>query len=143
MDFKIKRDVHPDYTLGKVYEVLEGKDTLLFYSLERPVGSNRPNIDAIPFGKYEIALTPSNRFSEKKPYKELGGLVPLILNVPNRAGVRIHIANFVRQLEGCIAPGMLKTKDGAVLNSEDAYRIWFGKMLNAHKKKEKITLEIT
>jgi hypothetical protein len=40
-----------------------------------------------------------------------------VLNVPNRTGIRIHSANFSRELEGCIAIGMSTTdidKDGTM-----------------------------
>lgn len=30
----------------------------------------------------------------------------LLLNVPNRDGIRIHSANYARELNGCIALGM-------------------------------------
>ena len=41
----------------------------------------------------------------------------LLQDVPNRAGVRIHPANYARQLEGCIALGLGKAdldKDGNI-----------------------------
>jgi hypothetical protein len=29
-----------------------------------------------------------------------------VQNVPKRSGIKIHVANYTRQLRGCIAPGL-------------------------------------
>lgn len=112
------------------------------YTLELPVRSNRKGLDAIPAGTYEILMTYSPKFSKKGIYKELGGLVPLIANVPNRSGIRIHVANYLSQLEGCIAPGLLRTANGDVIDSRPAYRILHAKLLTAWNAKEKILITI-
>ena len=42
---------------------------------------------------------------------------PEILGVTGRSGLRIHVANYTRQLEGCIAPGYTLVdldKDGKI-----------------------------
>lgn len=62
----------------------------------------------IAAGTYPLKYTRSPRFSRARSIK-LGKPVdvytPEILNVTGRAGLRIHVANFIRQLAGCIAPG--------------------------------------
>ncbi|GAB3518565.1 DUF5675 family protein [Emticicia fontis] len=143
MQLLLKREVHPSRTIGKLYEVVNGKNIFLMYTLERPVGSNRTKLDAIPYGIYEIQMTLSASFSGMKAYKALGGLVPLLMNVVDRSGIRIHIANLVQELQGCIAVGMKRTAYGAILNSKDAYTLLHAKLLKAWEAKEpiKITIE--
>lgn len=65
-------------------------------TLELPWIYNKPNISCIPEGSYLCKYTYSPRFL-KRTYE--------VLNVPNRSGIRIHSANFSRDLKGCIALG--------------------------------------
>lgn len=83
-------------TLG-VFSVVED-DNFLFMckTLELPDKNNASNISCIPPGEYECEWTYSNAF--KREMYEVKG-------VPNRAGIRIHPANYARQLRGCIALG--------------------------------------
>jgi hypothetical protein len=90
------------------------------------------SVTAIPRGHYEVVITFSERF--QKP-------LPLLLNVPNYSGVRIHPGNTSKDTEGCILPGKGKTKN-TVTQSKDAFQVLFSK-LEAAAKKEKIFIEIT
>jgi hypothetical protein len=51
---------------------------------------------AIPSGRYQVAITHSNRFKR---------LLPILLNVPGFAGIRIHPGNRHVNTEGCLLPG--------------------------------------
>src|SRR5262245_60147910 len=51
-----------------------------------------PRETAIPFGRYRVVLSLSNRF---------GIVTPEILAVPGYSGVRMHAGNFVTDTEGC------------------------------------------
>lgn len=97
--------------------------------IERPV--KLAGVTAIPRGHYEVVITFSQRF--QKP-------LPLLLNVPNYDGVRIHPGNTAKDTEGCILPGKGKTKT-SVTQSRDAFAALFKKLEDASKK-EKIILEI-
>lgn len=66
-------------------------------TIERPWVQNKKGISCIPAGDYTCVMTLSNRF-KKKLY--------ILLEVPNRSGIRIHAANWAHQLEGCIALGI-------------------------------------
>lgn len=67
-------------------------------SLELPWLNNQPKISCIPVGSYDCIWSFSPHM--KKFTFE-------VTFVNNRAGIRIHSANFTRQLLGCIALGDL------------------------------------
>jgi len=70
---------------------------------------------AIPAGIYRVVITRSERFSKKsseKAGKPINTYLPELLDVPNRKGIRIHIANMPNELEGCIAPGRTAFREG-------------------------------
>ncbi len=64
------------------------------YTLELPWLDNRPRVSCIPPGSYELLVTRSFKFRRK--------LIE-VLGVDGRAGIRIHGANRVEELRGCIA----------------------------------------
>ena len=76
---------------------------------------------AIPKGKYKVIINKSNRFKK---------LLPLLLNVPNFEGVRIHPGNTNHDTEGCILTGTTKGKD-FIGNSRIAFSRLFRKMQEA------------
>ncbi|MDX1956921.1 MAG: DUF5675 family protein [Leptospiraceae bacterium] len=86
---------------------------------------------AIPKGKYEIAITFSNKFQT---------YLPLLLKVPNYEGVRIHPGNTDADTLGCILVGLGKGKD-MITESRKAFSVLFKKM-QAVAKKEKIFITI-
>ena len=83
---------------------------------------------AIAKGKYKIMITLSNRF---KKY------MPLLLNVPNFEGVRIHSGNTNHDTEGCILVGQTRSKD-FIGQSRKAFDKLFKKLETA----KEITIEI-
>lgn len=94
-------------------------------------------ITAIPRGLYDVVVTMSNRF--KRP-------LPILLNVPNYEGIRIHSGNTSLNTEGCLLPGMrLGSLNGrrAVLDSKTAFNKLFDKINIALSKGEKVTIELT
>jgi len=104
MEVLLKRDYKgKDCTLGKMYfgeNVVE--------TLELPWKDNLPKGSCIPDGEYEVEKTYSPSFKKQ---------LWLIKNVPNRSGIRIHSANYVSELLGCIAPGLSRhdlNKDGII-----------------------------
>lgn len=81
-------------------------------SLELAWKNNAKEISCIPEGTYKL----------KKRYSEKHKNHFHVLNVPDREMILIHPANYVRQLQGCIAPGSAHAdidKDGwlDVINS--------------------------
>jgi len=83
---------------------------------ERPVKIKAET--AIPKGTYKVIINQSNRFKR---------LMPLLLNVPNFEGVRIHAGNTNHDTEGCILVGRTRSKD-FIGQSRKAYDKLFKKM---------------
>ncbi len=75
----------------------EGRHLLFLAALELPWKHNRRNISRIPEGTYLLVKEWSEKFN--KMLWELKG-------VPGRSEIKIHNANFTRQLQGCIAVGL-------------------------------------
>jgi hypothetical protein len=73
---------------------------------------------AISKGTYNVTITQSNRFKR---------LLPLLANVPNFEGVRIHSGNTNHDSEGCILVGTTRAKD-FIGNSRVAFEKLFKKM---------------
>jgi hypothetical protein len=73
---------------------------------------------AIPKGEYKVIINQSNRFKR---------LLPLLLNVKNFEGVRIHPGNTNHDTEGCILVGTTRSKD-FIGSSRVAFQRLFKKM---------------
>lgn len=98
----------------------------------RPPGVKVAGKTAIPKGRYEIQVTHSPRF---------GKLMPLLVDVPGFAGIRIHSGNKAADTEGCILVGETQGKD-FIGNSRKAYKALFAKLLEASGRNEPIWLTI-
>ena len=79
-------------TFGRMFH----SDGWFCYTVERPWQDNIPTFSCIPAGLYQVKLGVYHKHNY--PAYEL-------LNVPQRAGIKIHVANYAQELEGCIAPG--------------------------------------
>jgi hypothetical protein len=86
---------------------------------------------AIPADTYEVAVTFSNKFQK---------FLPLLLDVPNFDGIRIHTGNTPKDTLGCILVGQDKGVD-VVINSRLAFAPLFEK-IQAVVRTEKIFIEI-
>lgn len=84
---------------------------------------------AIPKGTYKVIINKSNRFKR---------LLPLLINVKNFEGVRIHPGNSNHDTEGCILVGSNRSVD-YITKSRKAFEALFAKMQLA----KEITLTIS
>lgn len=127
------------YTIGKLYindqyfcDTLEDTDRGLTQSMtEQQIGSKKVYGEtAIPTGTYRIIISYSNKFKKQ---------MPLLLNVPGFAGIRIHSGNTEKDSLGCILVGKNKAV-GKVLESRDTYSKLFSILQEVNKKE---TIKIT
>lgn len=93
-----------DYTIGQLF--VDGEyfcDTLEDVVRESKIKHET----AIPSGTYKVELTFSAKFKK---------ILPILINVPNFEGIRIHAGNSKSDTSGCILVGENKVK-GKVINS--------------------------
>lgn len=141
MYLQLKRvEVNPQRTHGQLFidgvyfcDVLEDTDRGLSSSdalqsiLERKLYGRT----AIPYGKYTIVTSYSPRFNKQ---------LPLLLNVPGYAGIRIHPGNTEKDTLGCLLVG--RRSGDKVLYSRGTFDKLFSRISKAMKG-ETITIEIT
>lgn len=107
----------PTYIIGKLY--INGVyecDTL--EDVERTIKVKDET--CIPDGEYKVIITMSTRFKK---------IMPLLLDVPNFEGIRIHSGNTAADTSGCILVGYNKIK-GMVVNSRLCFDNLMGKIQN-------------
>lgn len=103
------------------------------YTLEDAVRTMKiPGITAIPAGRYEVTRTMSSRFRV---------MMPVLINVPNFTGIRIHHGNTAQDTEGCILVGANAQRD-TVGNSRLAYDS-VDQWITTALKKERLFINIT
>lgn len=90
------------------------------------------NETAIPVGKYRLIVNMSNRFKRR---------LPLLLDVPGYAGVRIHAGNTEANTEGCILLGR-KTNFVTISESQLAMQEFMPKLEAALAQKQNITITV-
>jgi hypothetical protein len=130
MDIQLNRQIFTDESsVGEL--LINGQFEC--YTLEdvvRPIKIK--GMTAIPAGVYEVVVNFSARFNRP---------LPLLLNVPNFDGIRIHPGNTAKDTEGCILVGQKRQKN-KVVNSRLAFDPLFDKILAATAR-EKIFITIT
>lgn len=126
--FSDKSSVGTLYVNGlKECHTLEDRDRHLEDGGEKVYGET-----AIPRNTYKVVITYSNRF--KQP-------MPLLVDVPQFEGIRIHPGNTDQNTEGCILVGVGIGND-RLYNSRQAYERLFNKLEAAEALGEEITIEI-
>jgi len=91
-----------------------------------------PGETCIPFGKYPVSVTMSPKFKRE---------LPLIHNVPEFEGIRIHRGNKPQDTAGCILVGESR-KGGTLINSTKYEVELVSRCKKAIDRGEKITIDI-
>ena len=84
-------------TLSNITLVDNGAILFSCCGMELPDKQNQRRISCIPKGEYDCIKRDA---TASIPYQHI-----LIKDVPNRSGICLHKANYVKQLLGCIAVG--------------------------------------
>lgn len=132
MILRLNRIEHnPNFTIGELY--VNGKwECFTLEDTVRPLGEKVYGETAIPVGQYRVTVNVSNRFKR---------LLPLLHNVPQFEGVRIHPGNRPSDTEGCILVGRSKG-NGVVYESQLAFKALLPKIQAALANGENVWLEI-
>lgn len=120
-----------DCTIGKMY--IDTIDTC--YTLEdvvRPDGVKVYGETAIPAGSYRVVITRSNRF---------GVDMPLLLEVPQFEGIRIHAGNTAADTHGCILVG-LEQRENTLIGSRLAYDRVYQQIRDALRNGEEVWINV-
>lgn len=109
----IRKYLKPSYTIGNLFiddvfvcDTLE--DTVRDLSIEPKI----PGETAIPYGTYKVVLNYSEKFNM---------ILPLLQDVPQFKGVRMHAGNTHKDTEGCILVGKNNVV-GALTNSRNCLK---------------------
>lgn len=130
MKLRILRRERPgETTIGELF--LDGE--YFCWVLEDVVRAQKiQDRTAIPAGNYKVILNFSNRFQRK---------MPLVLNVPNFSGIRIHGGNTHLDTKGCPLVGF-ERRGAQILRSQEAFRELMERLEEAEARGEEILLEI-
>jgi len=123
-----------DRTIGKLFS---NEMQPLCFTLEdvvRKNGAKIPTFSAISDGLFEITICFSNRFQRS---------MPLLLNVPNFSGIRMHGGNKPTDTDGCILLGknLFLNVDGSYVIQETQEKLVTA-YINRFIKTEKVYINI-
>ena len=128
----IRQDLNNACTIGELF--VDGQhECWTLEDVVRPDGVKVFGETAIPFGTYNVDITPSPRFKRD---------LPLLVGVDNFVGIRIHPGNTASDTEGCILVGQGKGQN-CILSSRAAFDVLFPKLQAAKKAGEPITITVT
>lgn len=85
-------------TFGRMW--FEDSPERWWFTVERPWHENAVGVSCIPPGDYKLRHGTYTRNGTIAPYPDLE-----FVDVPGRANIEIHAANWAHELKGCIAPG--------------------------------------
>lgn len=114
-------------TLGRLF--VNGK----FFCFSMEPDEDRAAHPAIPVGTYRVVVSPSLRFKR---------MLPIVVGVPGRTGIRIHPGNDQGDTEGCILLGMAQTPT-SVQSSRAACELFQSTIAPSLARQEPVTLTIS
>lgn len=141
MELYLKREEHPERTFGKYYK----ENVYIGESLEDPVlpeGKVELGKMAIPYGRYRLVISYSNRFKKQMiQVVNVRGSNILFHGVPiDACGIRIHGGNDVEDTLGCPLAGKIRTATG-IANCAGVVQQLFD-IVKKHDETEEVYLNI-
>lgn len=144
-----------NYTIGRLYidnvlycNTLEDKDRGLTQSMSTDYIKKLKvyGKTAIPKGIYDVTINVVSPKFIKYPFymNVCKGKLPRLLNVKGFDGILIHVGDGPKAqglTSGCILVGLNK-KVGQLSDGKECFEKIYNKLLEAYKRKEKITIEI-
>lgn len=134
MELKLLRKYcKPSYTIGTLS--VDGKyicDTLEDVVRDLVTEKKVKGRTAIPAGRYRVILNWSPRFQ---------CVMPLLLDVPNFEGIRIHSGNTAKDTEGCILVGR-NTQPGTLTESRATMADLMQLLTSANNRGDEIWITI-
>lgn len=130
---------------GKVVDTLEDKNRDLNFNGKFDNGEKKVyGQTCIPFGKYQIKMEYSPKFSAKSAYDAFlkGGRMPHVRNVPEFSGILIHGGNTPADTLGCLLVGY-NTIKGQLTSSLKCFKALYADIWEAIYKGEDVTIEYT
>lgn len=134
MDLLLKRvQLDSDVTIGELYidnvfECYVCEDTVRIDKGEAKIHGQT----AIPAGRYQVVVTMSARFQR---------MLPLLVNVPQFEGIRIHPGNTAADTDGCLLPGVQRLPKG-VGQSRVAFDRLFDKINQPIMRKAQVYITV-
>jgi hypothetical protein len=128
----IRKNYSLDCTIGELFIIdRNSKKTIKVCNTLEDASTTKKikGESCIPVGKYDVRITMSNRFKK---------MLPLLIDVPNYVGVRIHKGNTEKDTEGCILVGMHTDGKTRIWNCQPALDAVM-RLIEANKR---TTLEI-
>lgn len=105
-ELELKRNYLPNCTIGELK--LQGKTIL--YTVEKPWLSNTPFESCVPPGEYEIKPYSSPKYPDNYSI-ENRNLGVSVHGHTTRTEILFHVANYVEDVVGCIAVGLMLMPD--------------------------------
>lgn len=131
---KVVRDAFTTQsTLGKMF--LDGKEFCnTLEQVVRAPGIKIPKLTAIPEGVYEVVFAYSGHFERN---------VPHLKDVPGFSEIEIHIANFPKDVKGCLGLGFTRSLNFVGMSGKaiEEFEAWLHEALKADKMYIEITSE--
>lgn len=143
MELFLKREIFTDVSTIGVLSINGQFECYILEDKDRGLNSTMPLSEieklkvygktCIPYGRYEIDWTMSNRFKV---------MMPILLKVPGYEGIRIHKGNTEIDSLGCLLPGRKKANN-MISESTFATNQLYNKIQTAKSRREKIFITIT
>jgi hypothetical protein len=142
MELHLIRDIRTTQSTTGILNVNGVQECFILEDEDRGLKSSMPlseikkrklqGLTCIPTGRYKVVYSFSPHFNK---------WLPEVLNVPGYVGIRIHSGNKPEDTEGCLLPGVTRTKDW-VSSSTPAFNKLLAKMQEAWKAEEEVWITI-